>query len=104
MSIPNLSEIIHTDKHKQMCACVFLHACICLCTVHVKKREFPFLWELQYFKLLESGENRNINNSLEQNKQYFLVYECYLLFRSLTCNKTAPVLLTAKLLFLIVKL
>jgi len=36
---------------------MFVHVCRHLCIAGINKRQFLFLWEQQYFKLLESREN-----------------------------------------------
>ena len=80
---------------------------VCAC-MHVsvyyryKQRRVPILTGRAVLQILENGENRNINNFPEQNKNVLFFNECYFLHRNLTCNKTAPLLLTANL-FLVFK-
>lgn len=81
-----------------MFVCMFVHTCICLCTLGINKGEFPFFWEQQLFKVLENGESKNINNFPKQNKNALFIYECCILCRNLTCNSTASLMLAANLL------
>lgn len=87
-----------------MCLCmhVLVNVCICLCIIGVSKGQFPFLLEKQYFRVLENVENRNISSFPEQNKNIIFIYKYYFFHRSLTRNKTIPLLLN-KILFLVFK-